>query len=182
MIHLITAGSGSGKSAYAENELLRVGELQTDAGRCPYVYAATMRPYGEETMRKIMRHRQMRAGKGFVTLECPSGLSGVALPENRGVLLECVSNLAANELFCEDGTIKDAKETAEKIIEGIRCISRQTENFVIVTNEVNADAECYSEETERYIFLVGKVNQEIARMADRVTEVVYGIPVQVKIR
>ncbi len=182
MIHLITGGSGSGKSAYAENELLRVGELQTDAGRCPYVYAATMRPYGEETMRKIMRHRQMRAGKGFVTLECPSGLSGVALPENRGVLLECVSNLAANELFCEDGTIKDAKETAEKIIEGIRCISRQTENLVIVTNEVNADAECYSEETERYIFLVGKVNQEIARMADRVTEVVYGIPVQVKIR
>ena len=116
MIHLITGGSGSGKSAYAENELLRVGELQTDAGRYPYVYAATMRPYGEETMRKIMRHRQMRAGKGFVTLECPSGLSGVALPENRGVLLECVSNLAANELFCEDGTIKDAKETAEKML------------------------------------------------------------------
>lgn len=51
-----------------------------------------------------------------------------------------------------------------------------------MTNEVNADAECYSEETERYIFLVGKVNREIARMADRVTEVVYGIPVQVKIR
>lgn len=182
MIHLITGGSGSGKSAFAESELLRAGEQNPDVGKkgCPYIYAATMRPYGEETMRKIRRHRMMRAGKGFMTVECPCGLSDVSLPDNRGVLLECVSNLAANEFFAGDGAVKDVRKTTEKILEGIRRISEQTGNFVIVTNQVNADTKDYSEDTNRYIALMGKVNQDIARMADRVTEVVYGIPVQVK--
>ena len=29
-----------------------------------------MRPFGAETQKKIERHRQMRSGKGFQTLEC----------------------------------------------------------------------------------------------------------------
>lgn len=182
MIHLVTGGSGSGKSAYAESELLRTGErnVYAEGEKCPYIYIATMRPFGEETMRKIRAHRRMREGKGFVTEECPSGLSKLFLPENRGVLLECVSNLAANEFYLDDGSVRGVQETAEEILEGIQCIAGQTGNFVIVTNEVNADTGSYSEETKQYIALMGKVNQEIARMADRVTEVVYGIPVKVK--
>ena len=64
MIHLVTGGSGSGKSEYAENWL--TGRNKKDA---TYIYIATMQPYTEETMKKIERHHRLRAGKGFRTYQ-----------------------------------------------------------------------------------------------------------------
>ena len=58
-------GSGSGKSAFAEQKAVSLaagGEL---------VYLATMQVYGEEGKKKVERHRQLRRGKGFETIERP---------------------------------------------------------------------------------------------------------------
>ena len=68
----------------------------------------------------------------------------------------------------------------ETIVEGIRYLNTQTERLVIVTNEVHSDLQDYSEETKKYIGLLGKINQELGKMADQVTEVVYGIPIKIK--
>lgn len=171
MFHLVTGGSGSGKSAYAESLF---------AAKSRSIYLATMKPYGEETLAKIARHQRLRAGKGFVTVECQEGLDKVILPGNGGVLLECISNLAANELYREDGTLRARQETAQRIISGIENILRQTDDLVVVTNEVCSDVPDYSSETKEYIALMGTLNQKLARMADKVTEVVYGIPVPLK--
>ena len=70
MMEVVTGGSGSGKSAYAEQKICG---LQQGTGRLYYI--ATMYPYGSETERKIERHRWMRGGKGFRTLEWYTGLS-----------------------------------------------------------------------------------------------------------
>ena len=150
MIHLVTGGSGSGKSEYAENWL--TGRNKKDG---TYIYIATMQPYTEETMKKIERHHRLRAGKGFRTLEKYTDLSELEIPKNQGILLECISNLVANELYREDGTLNDLKET-------------------------NADINSYSEETEKYRECIGMVNQSLAELADIVTEVVYGIPVCIR--
>lgn len=186
MVHLITGGSGSGKSAYAEDMLLRYGEESTDkAGGCdsntrPYLYVATMIPYGEETGRKIKRHRQMRAGKGFQTLECYTDLMGLEVPVNRGILLECVSNLTANEFYLPDGSMRNREETLKTILRGIKHLEEETPHLVIVTNEIHSDVNDYSDETRKYIELLGTINQRIAGMADKITEVVYGIPIEMK--
>ena len=92
-IQLITGGSGSGKSAWGESWI--AGEAK---GR-PLIYIATMRPGGEEAKRRILRHRRQRAGRGFQTVECPEDLEKLKIPAGSGVLLECRSNLAANELY-----------------------------------------------------------------------------------
>ena len=63
MLHLITGGSGSGKSAYAEQCIL-------DFGALPRIYIATMYPFDEESHRRIARHREMRREKQFSTVEC----------------------------------------------------------------------------------------------------------------
>ena len=102
---LITGESGSGKSEYAENWL--TGRNKKDG---TYIYIATMQPYTEETMKKIERHHRLRAGKGFRTLEKYTDLSELEIPKNQGILLECISNLVANELYREDGTLNDLKE------------------------------------------------------------------------
>ena len=91
MLTLVTGGSGSGKSAFAEDRVLSFGEAKR-------IYIATMHPFDEESHKRIERHRKMRAGKGFETVECYTGLKKVRLPESdkdRVVLLECMSNLAA---------------------------------------------------------------------------------------
>ena len=65
----------------------------------------------------------------------------------------------------------------ETIVEGIRYLNTQTERLAIVTNEVHSDLQDYS---KKYIGLLGKINQELGKMADQVTEVVYGIPIKIK--
>lgn len=187
MFHLITGGSGSGKSAYAEAQTLQYAGRQVlhisgqNPGKeLPCLYIATMKPYGEETLQKIESHRMLRAGKGFVTIECYKELDRAVIPKNSGILLECLSNLAANELYGEDGAFGSRQEAAERILGGIQYILSQTDYLVIVTNEVGLDVGNYSYETREYIALMGTINQRLACMADKVTEVVYGIPVPVK--
>ena len=129
--------------------------------------------------KKIERHHRLRAGKGFRTIEKYTDMYKVQVPENKGILLECISNLTANELYRED-KVTGPEETVKRVVQGVRSLAGQTERLVIVTNEVNSDINGYSEETEEYRACIGCINQELAKMADCVTEVVYGIPVQLK--
>lgn len=68
MITLITGGSGSGKSAYAEKYICHASN---EKGYKEKYYIATMQVFDDEGQRKIDRHRRLRAGKGFITIEQP---------------------------------------------------------------------------------------------------------------
>ena len=85
MMELVTGGSGSGKSAYAESAVCRLHRLlcRKTGERTPLYYIADMVPYGRETEEKIANHRRMRAGKGFRTLEWYQDLSGKLIQEMR---------------------------------------------------------------------------------------------------
>ncbi|MCD7736871.1 MAG: bifunctional adenosylcobinamide kinase/adenosylcobinamide-phosphate guanylyltransferase [Lachnospiraceae bacterium] len=170
MFELITGGSGSGKSAYAENRVLSVG-----AGR--RIYIATMLPYGEDGRQRVERHRKLREKKQFETIECYTNLKSLSLPSDGIVLLECMSNLVANEVFELDGA---GERTIEEAMRGIEALRRQARHLFVVTNEVFSDGVAYDAETMRYLSFLGAVNQKMAEQADVVTEVVYGIPVSVR--
>lgn len=169
MLITVTGGSGSGKSAYAEELVLR-------QGRKKRYYIATMRPWDQECLEKIERHRQMRAKKQFETLECYEDLDQTEIPEGSVVLLECLSNLAANEYYRED----QAEPAFERIMRGIRCLRRQADVLVVVTNEVFSDGGRYSQETRDYMELLGRLNRALGKESDQVTEVVFGLPLNWK--
>ena len=76
MIVLVTGGSGSGKSAFAER-------LIENLPREKRVYAATMQVYDGESVRRVQRHRAQRAGLGFETVECPKDLAGAGIADGR---------------------------------------------------------------------------------------------------
>lgn len=143
-------------------------------GKTDRIYIATMYPFDEESRKRVQRHRKMRQGKGFETVECYTGLDKIRLPENCTVLLECMSNLVANEMFQEEGAHEN---TVEAVLKGVRHIREQAGNLVIVTNEIFSEAADYQGETELYQEYLGQINQKIAEIADQVVEVVYGIPV-----
>ena len=67
---LITGGSGSGKSAYGEKRILEAGEMTR-------YYIATMEVFGEEGRKKVERHKMLRQGKGFITIESPKDVGRV---------------------------------------------------------------------------------------------------------
>lgn len=169
MITLITGGSGCGKSTYAESRMLEYS--------LPRVYVATMIPYGEDAARRIARHRQLRAGKGFETLEKGVDVGSLPLPEGASVLLECLGNLVANEMFEPDGAGENAEE---RCMDGIRSLAHRAANLVIVTNEVGSDGRKYGEGTERYMQIMGRLGCRIAEMADEVCEVICGQPIWLK--
>ena len=193
MITLVTGGSGSGKSAYAESLLYSCEGIR--------YYIATMQIYDAEGEKKVERHRKLRAGKGFLTIESPmnvgkirfvcAGESGQAQyrqeaerkgqcsSEKKSALLECMSNLTANEMFTKDG-MKSEEEVVEKIVSEIQTLSQKLDNLVIVTNNVFEDGIEYDETTLRYIEALGRINTRLAEMADHVVEVVVGIPVIIK--
>lgn len=170
MLYLITGGSGSGKSAFAEAQVLAAGE-----GR--RIYIATMIPYGEEGRQRVERHRKLRREKQFDTLECYTNLSKLTLDADSIVLMECMSNLVANEMYEKEGA---GEKTVEVVCRGVRQLAEQVRHLFIVTNEVFSDGITYDPDTMRYMKYLGQVNRRLASMADRVTEVVYGIPVTVK--
>lgn len=183
MLELVTGGSGSGKSAYAEEHICRIHRiLSRKAGRkLPLFYIAAMIPRGEETLRKIERHRKMRETRGFQTLEWYTDIAGKirekSLPENACVLLECLSNLTANEMYMESGAGEGA---AEAVVRGIMELKRRCAHLVVVTNDVFAESASDTPEMRQYKENLGKINQVLAGEADRVTEVVRGIPCTVK--
>ena len=137
-------------------------------------YIATMVPYDQESHQRIARHQAMRRDKHFVTREQYTGLRQLCLPGNGVALLECMSNLAANEIYRPEG----AKEKAvEEIWAGIEALLEKCRHLVVVTNEIFSDGILYEEETRRYQQVLGEINSRMARRADQVVEVVYGIPV-----
>jgi adenosylcobinamide kinase/adenosylcobinamide-phosphate guanylyltransferase len=170
MIVLVTGGSGSGKSEFAEN-------LAVSYGSDNLIYIATMFPYDEEALKKIERHKIMRKDKKFITIECFTNLKKILIPKGTTVLLDCMSNLVANEMYQNDG----AKEfTFESVLDGVKYIKDNADNFVIVTNEIFSDGIEYDIETKKYLSNLGKINVNIGHIADKIIEVVYTIPIYQK--
>lgn len=176
MMTLIIGGSGSGKSAFAEQYVEKIAK-----GRKKY-YIATMKVYDEEGQRKVEKHRAQRKGKGFCTIECPTeterAVNGVTEKESV-VLLECMSNLVANEMFTER-EIREKNIVVSEILQGIQILQEKTEEVVIVTNNISEEGTSYDATTVNYMEALGEINTSLAGESDRVIEVVVGIPVWMK--
>ena len=121
----------------------------------------------------------------FLTIEQPIDIEK-ALPKIKAgssVLLECISNLTANEMFLNENPEKNprsCKEVTDSVVEGIQSLKQKTGHLVIVTNNVFEDGINYEEGTMEYLRAIGSINEKLADMADEVIEVVVGIPLVIK--
>ena len=182
MMILVVGGSGSGKSSYAEEMAVSLARENVNEITMKKYYLATMQVFDDEGRNKVEKHRDLRNGKGFFTIEQPTRISD-ALEKmetgDRTVLLECISNLTANEMFSEEKA-KTKMQVMEDIICGIKLLKEQTTHFVVVSNNVFEDGIIYDKTTTEYIHAMGMINHKLAALADRVVEVVAGIPVIIK--
>ncbi len=178
---LVTGGSGSGKSAWAERTLLARAR-----GRA--VYLAAMENDGSpEAAARVARHRAMRAEHGreagleFLTIERPVDVGGAAVRPGDCVLLEDLGNLLANESWPPPGAPPPAGVGAERaeehIFSGIRALLERTELLVVVSCDVFAGGTEYGPGTMDYIRTLASLHRRLAALACQTVEVVCGIPI-----
>ena len=100
MLVLVTGGAASGKSEHAEKIVCARAHSK--------LYLATMQPFGKSARARIARHRKLREGKGFHTVERSLDLKGLQIDRHYdGILLEDLGNLLANEIFSPDATAQN---------------------------------------------------------------------------
>lgn len=189
MMVLVIGGSGSGKSAYAEELACSLAERD---GTAKY-YLAAMRIFDQEDEKRVSRHRALRKGKGFLTIEQPVQMEKALCRMENGkktVLLECISNLTANEMFPGSQTfstaqsftesrVKRTEETVELIQKGLAQLKRETTHLIVVSNNVFEDGIVYDRTTMDYLSVMGRINRQLATWADQAVEIVAGIPVPI---
>ena len=162
MFTLVIGGSASGKSEYAERLVQGLPGAR--------YYIATMRPWDGECLARIAKHQAARAGRGFVSVERYTALGGLDLPGGCNALLECLSNLTANELYQPEGGGEGA------VLFGVEHLRRQCGNLTVVTNEVFSGGAEYQGDTLNYLRALARVNRALAQRADLVVEVACGLP------
>ena len=227
MMILVTGTSSSGKSAIAEQFACKLAEQsqiakqqsaeqlcaskQQSAEKPEAVlrYIATMQVYDSESRERVERHRRLRAGKGFTTIERYHSVGVLPVSKKDVCLLECMSNLLANELYdtaerleqaeqMEQSTQMEQTERVEQsaqmkqaalvetldaaagIIGDIKQLSGNCGHLVVVTNEVFTDGTAYDNSCMEYIEQLGRINRALGQMAEVVVESVAGIPVFIK--
>ena len=189
MMFLIIGGAGSGKSAFAEDLLVNLS-----GNKMSRVYIATMEPYGEEAAARIRKHREARARKNFITCERYVNLAGLTdedfiksaadknlnlnLDLNSAILLECLGNLCANELYSANGA---GENTEDAIWRGILNLYAKCKILIIVSNEIFCGGKDYQGDTERYLRILARLNRKIAALSDGVCEISCGVPVWYKL-
>jgi len=170
---LITGGARSGKSRFAQELALKLGE--------PVLFVATAQPGDEEMRRRIEEHKKARP-KDWTTLEVTTNLASQITKhfgKSKVVIIDCIT-LLLNNIFEKYQDRISEKEVTGEIGELVKCIKSSKASFIIVTNEVGTGLVPTNKVGRLYRDLLGKANQMLAECADEVYLMVSGLPVKIK--
>ncbi len=166
-IILITGGSRSGKSSYAEQLALELSDRP--------VYLATARIWDAEFRERVRRHQERR-GPQWTNIEEEKQLSRHALA-GRVVLVDCLTLWCTNFFFDLQSDVDRALAEAKAELDRF---TAQDATFILVTNEIGMGGTSENEVQRKFTDLQGWMNQYAASLADEVVLMVSGIPVKIK--
>lgn len=169
MIHLILGGARSGKSALAE-QLARETEREV-------VYIATAQSLDSEMQQRIARHLDRRPSH-WQTVEEPVDLERALKQydlKNTLLLVDCLTLWVSNLLCLDEGAHYTDKKQA--LLTQLR---QQQCDLILVSNETGLGVIPMGNLTRRFVDESGWLHQDIARIADKVTLVVAGLPQTLK--
>ena len=161
---LVLGGARSGKSRFAE------GLARQHGG--PRTYIATAEAFDDEMRQRIAKHREQRAGDGWVTIEATLDPASV-LPRGGLVLLDCVTVWLGN--LMHHG--RDLRAEVAKL-----CATLETcpAEVILVSNEVGLSIVPENAMARRFRDEQGLANQALAAIADNVYFIAAGLPLKLK--
>ncbi len=175
-IILVTGGSRSGKSEYAQ----RLAERTPS----PRLYLATCPVLDSETRERVERHRQARAGRGWTTIEETEDLARAIkqAPGGNVLLIDCLTLWVNNLMWQAEQAGHTLTEDA--IREQCRELLAVCQEFagpaLLVTNEVGWGVVPDNPAGRRFRDLAGRCNQVAAEAASTVVLMVSGIATGLK--
>ena len=170
MIELVLGGARSGKSTYAEQQVIATGLER--------VYIATASAGDGEMSERIALHQSQRADKNWRTLEEPVLLADLLLAEStvdNCILVDCLTLWLSNCLFHPDSTCWDEQKAA--LLKTLPLIKGPV---VFVSNEVGQGIIPLGEINRRFVDESGWLHQAIAQQVEKVTFVTAGLPQRLK--
>ncbi|MDH3329821.1 MAG: bifunctional adenosylcobinamide kinase/adenosylcobinamide-phosphate guanylyltransferase [Desulfobulbaceae bacterium] len=175
-ITLITGGSRSGKSSFAQ----RLAEEQPGSR----LFLATCPVTDKEMEIRILRHIQDRQKGNWDTIEEPVRIAEQLAQAGRydTVLIDCLT-LWINNLLYEASGKNSALDEERITLETKRLVEKAGEHpgeVILVTNEVGLGIVPENKTARLYRDLVGRCNQCVGGAAERVYLVTCGIPLQIK--
>ena len=163
---LVGGGSRSGKSSFALDLAKQRGTQRA--------FVATAQAFDQEMTDRIVRHQSERDG-AFTTIEEPLNLAGIISNTTFDVLLiDCLTLWVSNLMMQEEVDIegKGAELACAAVASKALCI--------FVTNEVGCGVVPDNAMARRFRDLAGRLNQQMAKAAQEVYFLTFGIPIRLK--
>ncbi len=180
---LVTGGTRSGKSTYAE-------KVASEAGS-NVLYIATALPIDSEMEERIAKHRQHRPSH-WQTIEAYRDLDMLITKNSPGksaVLLDCVTVMLNNLLFDSGIDWETAghqvitsleEETRKEFQKLILCADKLDIPIILVTNELGMGLISENRLSRIFMDIHGRINQLLAAASHEVYLCVSGIPLRIK--
>jgi adenosylcobinamide kinase / adenosylcobinamide-phosphate guanylyltransferase len=175
-IILITGGSRSGKSMYAQRVAESFSGTRTYIATCPVI--------DKEMEDRIRKHKEARQSTSWQTIEEMTDLAG-ALLRSRGsevVLVDCLTLWINNLMYEAEQKKKHLNEEAiaARCEEVLGVCSDLTGTVIFVTNEVGMGIVPENPGSRLFRDLAGRCNQSMADRADTAIFMISGLPLYVK--
>jgi adenosylcobinamide kinase/adenosylcobinamide-phosphate guanylyltransferase len=182
-VHLVLGGARSGKSRFAE-------QTAVDSAK-NVIYIATATIYDDEMQQRINRHIDDRPSH-WLTIEEPLLLAQALQQhsvEDTCILVDCLTLWLTNVLMAEQDQSADEKQEdtsqGQSLLEVYKAellttLASLPGQVILVSNEVGQGIVPMGELSRRFVDEAGWLHQDIARMAQQVTLVVAGLPMQLK--
>jgi adenosylcobinamide kinase/adenosylcobinamide-phosphate guanylyltransferase len=169
MIHLVLGGARSGKSNYAQ-------QLAIDTG-LPIVYIATATELDDEMTTRIAHHKKNRP-KDWRVREAPLNLIETIENENKNeqtILVDCLTLWLNNQLF------HHPDQDFSVLFNRLHAVCDKSKSTIIfVANEVGLGIIPLGEISRKFVDEAGRLNQVLAQLANKVTFVAAGLPLNLK--
>ena len=179
MIHFILGGARSGKSSFAEQQVLK----RAICHKKQAIYIATASAIDAEMENRIAKHQHDR-DDNWQLIECPLALNSVLaqLDNDNIYLVDCLTLWLNNQLYSQHkSTASEQRQHLQVMIEQLlQSLSTLTVDIFIVSNEVGLGVIPMGESTRLYVDYCGWLNQGVAKLADKVTLITAGIPLVIK--
>ena len=165
---LILGGARSGKSRFAECLAEQSGLART--------YVATAQAFDDEMAERIAHHRARRDA-AWTTLDTPLDLATTlaeAAGESRIVLVDCLTLWLTNVMLAG----RDVDAAIDAVVSALPLLGGPA---ILVSNEVGSGIVPENALGRAFRDHQGRLNQRVAAVAGRVTLVVAGLPLDLKL-
>ncbi len=181
MIHLVLGGARSGKSGFAEAQVLQyLNNVEANkVSEFSCFYFATAQALDTEMGERIRHHQTQRQTDNIPwrTIECPLALTAglkAHATENSIILVDCLTLWLTNHL------LQVGHEWPQVKADFLQTLSELAGTVVLVSNEVGCGIVPMGEISRRFVDEAGWLHQDIAAIADKVTLVTAGLPLHLK--